>query len=72
MRKEDLHRILEFDIPEPEKRELKVNEILALMPTDIEIDNAVEPITGFKHGGSGSFLDEIVRGGINWFKNFKR
>ncbi len=48
------------------------DKIMALQPTEEEIDEFVEPITGFKHGNSGDFLDEIVRNGINWFKNFKR
>ena len=44
----------------------------AMQPTEKEIDKIIEPITGIKDGNSNQFIEELVRNGINWCKNFKR
>ena len=73
MNKDQLNEILRFDIPEPEKRELRVNEILALQPTEEEIESEIQRMYN-------KIEDDKIRVGIKsafrnsyvFTKNFKR
>ena len=73
MNKEQLHDILRFDIPNFENRDIKIDFILSLQPTDKEVlkeaqrrcDNTANKITGQQ------IKIRFVQY-CRWFKNFKR